>query len=129
MPIEELRTLACRPSRLETLMLHKEHLELLATEIYPIYSLLNDTAEISPSRFDAVLLPGSRWLLDFAEDMNSSMIILCWDLFSCSEDGTCSPTAEYLPRVHSVLSWTQQLASDEASVLLLINGTDEYDNW
>lgn len=127
--LQELRRLVCRPSRTEALLVNSRHLELVATEIYPVYELLGESNEVTPSRFDVVLLPGSRWMLDFAEDINSTLVILCWDIRLRNDDETCSPVAQHFVKAHSVMSWTQQLSSDRESIILLINGTDEYDNW
>ena len=129
MSVEELRAHVCRPHRLKASLLNPNGFGLDCEEVHLVYEHVEQGhPSLSPFRFDPVLLPGGRWLLDCVIDLNYAIFALCWDLWSSTSDG-CHPVAILPLQLDDVKSWVQQASEDANTVNILLNGTDIHDDW
>jgi len=130
MPTEGLREHACRPHLLKaSLLRNPDDFRLDCEEIHLVYEHIeHERSPLTPFRFDPVLLPGGRWLLDCAIDLNSAIFAMCWDLWSSDTDG-CYPVAVFPSQLDNIISWVQQASDDANKATILINGTDTHDDW
>jgi hypothetical protein len=130
MSTEELRAHACRPHRLKASLLRNPNdLNLDCEELHPIYEHIEPNhSPLTPFRFDPVLLPGGRWLLDCGVDLGSTIFAMCWDLWSSTPDG-CYPVAVTPSQLDDVSSWIQQASEDANAVTILLNGKDTHHHW
>lgn len=129
MTVPELRTFATRPQRLcHAILRGEDDLALLSDSYSLSYFSQEARAELTPWRFDPILLPGGRWLLDWGEDLHNTPYVFCWDLWSADSDD-CYPVAELASKLDTVKSWSQQAHEDPNRVTILVNGTDSRDNW
>lgn len=124
-----LRTFVTRPQRLCHAILRGDDDLQLTSDSYCLRYFSQDArAELTPWRFDPILLPGGRWLLDWGEDLHNTPYLFCWDLWSSDPDD-CYPVAEFASKLDVVKSWSQQASEDRNRVIILVNGTDTHDNW
>lgn len=129
MTTNELRSSASRPYRLQNSILNNHNISLISEKSVLAYHSENDSrSSRSAWRFDPVLLPGGRWLLDCSVDATHQLYAMCWDTATFHTEG-CYPIAEIPLQLDIVLSWTQQASEDSMKVTVLLNGTDTHDDW
>lgn len=107
-------------------------LKLSTTSIDLQYRSTLDDTPLYTWRFDPVLLPGGRWLLDCAQDLNDTFIIQCWDLWTNMDEDNLTPAlpaAAIDSQLDKLSSWIQQASGNSDEVTLLLNGEDHHADW